>query len=752
MTWFKNLGLRVKLLLSFGLVLVLVIVLSVFAILELQSLDSTYTYVIAYPIENEKLARLTDTSVIEMRRSVMGMLAYAGDADKSRIEDYHSAAVTAYNESVRNIGEYEALVNRNDRMDDANKKTRLDLSRNALSDLTEYKTATLDVVYQQALAGDTDGAKATIDMGMQINDSLMEELTQLINLGATNAKTQNDAATVTSNTAIKIMAGIAVGVLLLALLLALIIAGIIQKPVKMLVDVAENIANGQLNVNIDTSGKDEMGILARSFHHVVQTVNAIMADIEKMHKHHEDGEVGYHIDASGYQGAYKEVAVGVDDTVHSYVDMLTDTFNALSSLGRGDFSYKMKPYKGQKGQANIDMDNFRQTINKIIAEIGSVARAGTEGRLAVRADVDAFQGEWKNIMLGLNNVLEAVIVPINEVQEVLSEMSKGSFNKTVTGVYQGTFAEIKTEMNNTISSVSGYIKEISDVLGKMANGDLRVSITREYIGQFNEIKESINTIIRTLNKTMSEILSASEQVLSGAKQISSSSMTLAEGASEQASAIEELTASIETINTQTQQNSHHANEANALSARSTGYAQTGNEEMQKMLAAMNQIQDSSNNISRVIKTISDIAFQTNLLALNASVEAARAGEHGRGFAVVAGEVRTLANRSQTSADDTAGLIADSNSRVNVGTKIAETTAESLRVIVENAAQVSEIITTIAQASKEQAEAVSQVSVGLSQISHVVQSNSSTSEESAAAAEQLNSQAELLQQMVSFFKI
>jgi methyl-accepting chemotaxis protein len=637
-------------------------------------------------------------------------------------------------------------------MDDTNKKTRKDLAVSARSNLQQYKTEAIDKIFQAVTAGDVAAAKAIVATALQINDSLLADIQQLTNLGATTAVAQNNAATVAANQSVMITVAIAVIVVLMALTLALIIASVIQKPVRMLVDVADNVAKGQLNVNIDSSGKDEMGILARSFQSVVQTVNKIMTDIHEMYKHHDDGEIRYRIDASGYQGAYKEVAAGINDTVHSYGEMLDDVFGALGSYGNGDFSYNMKQYKGEKGQANIAMTTFRETIHKIIEEIESVAKAGAEGKLATRADVNAYQGEWKNIMLGLNNVLEAVIVPINEVQNVLEEMSRGNFNTTVTGAYKGAFAEIKAAMNNTISTISGYIKEISDILGKMADGDLRVSITREYIGQFNVIKESINTIVRTLNKTMSEILSASEQVLSGAKQISSSSMSLAEGASEQASAIQELTASIETINMQTQKNAQNANEANALSVRSTGYAQTGNEEMQKMLDAMNQIQDSSNNISRVIKTISDIAFQTNLLALNASVEAARAGEHGRGFAVVAGEVRTLANRSQTSADDTAGLIADSNSRVNIGTKIAETTAESLRVIVDNAAQVSEIITTIADASKEQAEAVSQVSVGLNQISHVVQNNSSTSEESAAAAEQLNSQAELLQQMVSFFKI
>jgi methyl-accepting chemotaxis protein len=750
MTWFKNLKLRVKLLSGFGVVILLVIILAVYSINSLYTQNDTYSYVIAAPISNERLMLQIEAAVNGMRRAVNGVALYSDDI--SRVENYHGQATEAYSEASKYLNDYVALINANDRLTPEALKQRSDGANSIRTTLEQYKTQILDVVYQYASAQNVTDAKNTVLNGGDITSAMDTAVNGLTSLAETTAGNQQKEASDSANQAMVILSIVAVIIVLLSLLIAVIIASLIQKPVRMLVDVADNVAKGNLNVNIDTSGKDEMAMLAKSFHSVVLTVNGIMTDIAAMHKHHEDGEIRYSIDASGYQGAYSEVAAGVNDTVHSYGQMLDDVFGALSGYSKGDFTYKLKQYKGEKAIVNTQMDNFRHTIYKIINEIEAIAKAGTEGKLTTRVDTGAYQGEWKTIMIGLNDVLEAVIQPVNELQVVLSEMSQGRFDTTVNGNYQGAFAEMKNAMNNTISSVAGYIGEISDILGRIAGGDLRVSITREYIGQFSIMKESINTIARTLNKTMSEILSASDQVLSGAKQIASSSMSLAEGASEQASAIEQLTASIETINMQTQQNSQNSNEANTLSERSTAYATNGNAEMQKMLAAMSQIQDSSNNISRVIKTISDIAFQTNLLALNASVEAARAGEHGRGFAVVAGEVRNLANKSQTSADDTATLIADSNNRVNEGTRIAEDTANSLSVIVDNAAQVSAIITTIAKASKEQAEAVAQVSVGLSQISQVVQNNSSTSEESAAAAEQLNSQAELLQQMVSFFKI
>lgn len=300
--------------------------------------------------------------------------------------------------------------------------------------------------------------------------------------------------------------------------------------------------------------------------------------------------------------------------------------------------------------------------------------------------------------------------------------------------------------------ISNPVKKLSKAAESIADGDLNIEMNIQTKDEVGALAASFRKMADNLNDVMSNIASASEQVASGSKQVSDSSMALSQGATEQASSIEELTASLEEISAQTKQNADSANQANHLAEDVKTNASQGNERMKNMLKAMDEINDSSSNISKIIKVIDEIAFQTNILALNAAVEAARAGQHGKGFAVVAEEVRNLAARSANAAKETTSMIEGSIKKVEGGTKIANETADALNRIVEGVAKVAHLVGDIATASNEQAAGIEQINQGIMQVSQVVQTNSATSEESAAASEELAGQAELMREQVARFKL
>lgn len=358
------------------------------------------------------------------------------------------------------------------------------------------------------------------------------------------------------------------------------------------------------------------------------------------------------------------------------------------------------------------------------------------------------------ILFGIFTSLK-ISKPIKEVSEAANKIAGGDFYVQIQTKASGEVGELIDSFKRigiTLVEYKEYIEEIALILNQVAEGNLCFELKQEYIGEFSKIKDSLLNISENLSLTIKNVQTSSEQIAMASSQVSSGAQSLAQGTTEQASSIEELSATISDISMQIKNTADNADLANREVVSTSEEVINSNSQMQEMKMAMNNIDAKSAEISKIIKTIEDIAFQTNILALNAAVEAARAGSAGKGFAVVADEVRNLAQKSADAAKNTTLLIEETVQAVERGSKIVDITAQSMINVVAGTDKVREFVNEIASTSKEQSDAVSQILIGVEQISAVIQSNSATAEESAAASEELSGQADLLKQHVDQFQI
>ncbi len=336
----------------------------------------------------------------------------------------------------------------------------------------------------------------------------------------------------------------------------------------------------------------------------------------------------------------------------------------------------------------------------------------------------------------------SVSIPMSRTVQMIRNMGAGDLADRLHMNRKDEIGEMADAMDQFADSLQF---EVVAAFDRLSDGDLTFEAT-------GAIREGLHKTNQNLNSLLRQIADSGELIASGSAAVSDSSQSLSRGAAQQASALEEITESIETIAEQTGANAENARQAAKLSGHARLVAGEGNDKMKEMVSAMSAINESSQNISKIIKVIDEIAFQTNLLALNAAVEAARAGRHGKGFAVVAEEVRNLAARSAKAARETAELIEGSVEKVVNGAEIADVTAQSLEEIVAEVTKVTELVENIASASSEQAGRIAEVNRGLTEIDDVTQQNATSADKSATAAMELSGQALMMQEMLSQFKL
>lgn len=466
-------------------------------------------------------------------------------------------------------------------------------------------------------------------------------------------------------------------------------------------------------------------------------------------------QVGEYIEwfKTSYEGDISKI-LEYDDVRLQAVDLRPEIFEAIrENTPKGDAraAQLLADYNKALEQAGAKITEFAQQLSVNSKDMFTRSMGVKEGIVLFQKECFVVAIILSAIMVAVTT--KAVLKPIQEIDHAIDKMRSGDFSAEVTYTSRDELGRMAENMRAMLISLREIVHDQMEMMMGMAEGNFAVKSKDEsiYIGEFKILYDAIQEIKKRLGETFVQVQQVARRVTAGSDQVSAGAQHLAQGATQQASSIEQLAATITEITQQIKDTAEFSEGSREDTLRIQKEAAKSNEDMQELLKAMGDISENSAQISKIVKTIEDIAFQTNILSLNAAVEAARAGVAGKGFAVVADEVRNLASKSADASKSTAALIENSLSAVQRGREITDKTAESLTRVIADINKVAESITHIAQEAMTQANSVGQISIGVDQISGVVQTTSATSQEGAASSEDLSSQAQVLKHLMSQFR-
>jgi methyl-accepting chemotaxis protein len=567
-------------------------------------------------------------------------------------------------------------------------------------------------------------------------------------------------------------------------------------PLNVAAEYVDRISKGDIPAKITDNYHGDFNEIKNNLNQCIDALSHLLGDMNHMSTEHDKGDIDVIMPVDKYHGAYQTMAQGVNNMVNGHIAVKKKAMACLAEFGRGNFEAALEQFPGKKAFINQTMEQVRTNLKALIADAQMLAQAAVEGKLATRADATKHQGDFRAIVQGVNNTLDAVIGPLNVAARYVDQISKGDIPAKITDSYNGDFNEIKNNLNRCIDAVNGLITEatmlanaaaegrldvaandsafqgkyrdiiqgmnrtlksfaspindIGDVLQRLGRKDFSQVVVTTYPGLYGELRDNVNQVIASIRSAIEQIKESGGQFSEGARVIAESSQTLAAGAQEQSSSVQQVTASIEELSRSVQSVKDNAHEADKVAKETNKLAEQGGMAVTKSIEAMELIRNSSTQIAEIIQVIAEIASQTNLLALNAAIEAARAGEHGMGFAVVADEVRKLAERANQAAGKITSLIKESTQQVEKGAQLSDETGDALKKIVEGVEATANKISEIAAATVQQSGNAEEVSRAVQGIAQVTEQAAAGSEQMASSSQELGAQAQALRDLVSKF--